>query len=102
MSYDPRISADILLPSKAASNFLLQGLADRGKLCARKQSCCMKNQTEENTYPLNICTLKMQNADVPLFSGNGLVSWYPARFFVGENGALSGGSEMVQLESNIS
>ena len=44
----------------------------------------------------------MQNADVPLFSGNGLVWWYPARFFVGESGALSGGSEMVQLESNIS
>ena len=44
----------------------------------------------------------MQYADVPLFSGNGLVSWYPARFCVGENGALSCGSEMVQLESNIS
>ena len=68
----------------------------------RSQTKLLYEESEENTYPLNICTLKMQNADVPLFSGNGLVSWYPARFFVGENGALSGGSEMVQLESNIS
>ena len=66
---------------KLQGDFLFQGLADRGKLCARKPSCCMKNQTEKNTYPLNICTLKMQNADVPLLSGNGPVSRHPARFF---------------------